>query len=123
MSPSPRPRPAFVYDGDCGFCEKWARWLADRTDPDIDFIPMTDGAGGDVAGVTPEDIKTASVFVDEAGTRHSGADGFAQVLRRSDGAWAILGTVGTLPVARELARASYGLVARNRHRLPGPPDH
>ncbi|MCC5477351.1 DUF393 domain-containing protein [Streptomyces barringtoniae] len=31
--------------------------------------------------------------------------------------------VGALPGVRHLAQAVYGLVARNRHRIPGPWEH
>lgn len=114
-------RPMFVFDGDCGFCTRWARWLGERTGPGIDFVSLRD-SDDRRTGLTTQDIKSASVLIDEAGRHHWGSDGFAQAFRRSPGPWAALGTLGLLPGPRALAQMLYRLVARNRHRLPGPPD-
>jgi len=49
-----------------------------------------------------------------------GAAAVAAVLRECRGAWPLLAMLMRLPVIRNIAELGYQLVARNRHRLPGP---
>ena len=44
----------------------------------------------------------------------------AVVLRECGRGWPLLAALMRLPVIRNVAEVGYGLVARNRHRLPGP---
>ncbi len=108
-----------MFDGDCGFCRKWAAWLEGRLDGSVTFGPYQALDLADF-GLQVEQVQTASYFIDESGRAYRGNRSFARALRRSHGVWKLLGIVGDLPVVRSALRLVYRAVARNRHRLPAP---
>ena len=116
MDPSP---PLFVFDGDCGFCRKWARWLQGRTDPDATFVPFQQLDLGPL-GLVARDVESASYWVDEQGRTFRGNRSIARALRRGPGGWRMLGWIADLPLIRHALTPIYRLVVRNRHRLPAP---
>jgi predicted DCC family thiol-disulfide oxidoreductase YuxK len=118
VDPTP---PFFLYDGECGFCQRWMRWLARRVRDRVEFVPsqsVEDLAG---IGLTDEDVRTASYWVDERGVPHRGNSSIAHALQRADGIWRLVGLALEAPLVRQVAAATYRVVARNRHRLPAPP--
>ena len=117
MDPTP---PFFLYDGECGFCQRWMRWLARRVRHRIEFVPSQSVADLARLGLTDEDVRTASYWVDEQGVPHRGHSSIARALQRAHGFWRFVGLALELPLIRGLAAASYRVVARNRHRLPAP---
>ncbi len=111
--------PVFVFDGDCGFCRRWAAWVERRIGGASTFAPYQ---SLDLAslGLVPADVQRASYWVGEDGRRFRGNRSFAQALRRGRGGWRWLGVVGDLPGPRWAAAALYRVVVRHRHRLPAP---
>lgn len=116
MNPAP---PLFVFDGDCGFCRKWATWVERRIDGGATFVTFQ-SIDLDALGLSVAEVSTASYWVDERGRRFRGNRSFARALRRASGAWRLLGVVGDLPVVRHGLSVVYRWVAGNRHRLPAP---
>jgi predicted DCC family thiol-disulfide oxidoreductase YuxK len=117
MAPPPG---RFVFDGDCGFCRRWAAWVQRRADDAVEFVPYQ---SIDLAatGLTVEQVTTASYFVDPAGRRFRGNRSFTRVLRSSPKRrWRLVGALGDLPVVRWPLTAFYRWVVGNRHRLPAP---
>jgi predicted DCC family thiol-disulfide oxidoreductase YuxK len=112
-------RPLFIYDGDCGFCRKWAGWLDQRVGSAVRFSPFQ--ALEDLArfNLTVDDVQSASYLFEE-GRAYRGGRGIAQALARGNGIWKLLGLVLDLPGARQASARAYRYVARNRHRLPAP---
>lgn len=111
----------FLFDGQCGFCTRWAEWLARRLPEGHDVRPYQSIERLDEFGLTEADVRAASYWVEPSGELHGGPRAFAAALRRGRGLWPVLGVVLGLPVVRSIAAAVYGWVARNRHRLPAPP--
>jgi predicted DCC family thiol-disulfide oxidoreductase YuxK len=111
--------PLFVYDGDCGFCRKWAAWVEHKVVGGVTFVPYQslDLLG---LGLTAEEVQSASYWIDEQGRPFRGNRSFAKALRHSRGAWRGLGIVVDLPGVRVVAGVAYRWVVRNRHRLPAP---
>lgn len=110
--------PVLLYDGDCGFCTKAAGWARRVAKPSVTIaasntVDLTD------LRLTADECEVALQFVAAQGDIHSGAAAVAALLESGKGAWPILGRAMRLPGVRTLARATYRLVARNRHRLPG----
>ena len=116
---SPDP-PFFVYDGDCGFCRKWASWLGRRLPTDTTFVPYQQIDDLAAYGLTDGEVRTASYWVDAARTAHRGSASFAHALRGARAPWALVGAVLRAPLVRLLAARAYTVIARNRHRLPAP---
>lgn len=117
MEPTP---PFFLYDGECGFCQKWMRWLARRVRDRIEFIPSQSVDNLPAFGLSDDDVRTASYWVDENGVAHRGNSSIAHALQQADGAWRLVGLALELPLVRVVAAAAYRVIARNRHRLPAP---
>lgn len=106
-----------VFDGDCGFCTWSALHLERMGHGRLAVLPWQ---RADLAslGLTAEACSAAVQFVGRGG-RGSGAQAIALALLASPQPWRTMGVVLDLPPVRPLAAATYRLVARHRHRLPG----
>ena len=115
---TPVPRPALVYDGDCGFCTRSAA-LARRVLPaDCAVVPWQ-GADLAAVGTTAERARREALWVSRTGEVVGGARAVAAALREAGSGWALLGRLLQLPPIGLLADAVYRVVAANRMRLPG----
>ncbi len=115
-SPPEAGLPALVYDGDCGFCQRCADWIAARLQVDAHVV-TSQQAHLTALGLNPEQAAGAAWWVDAEGAQHRGHRAIAAALRACGGAWAGLGRALTWPGISLLAAGVYQLVARNRHRL------
>lgn len=112
-----------LYDGDCGFCTASARWLEARLGP-FDGLkwPVVRPWHPDDEqryGITPAEADLEIHWVDPSGGISGGADAVLAYGRTGAGIWPWLSRLLGLPLAVQLTRAGYRLIARNRHRLPG----
>jgi predicted DCC family thiol-disulfide oxidoreductase YuxK len=124
------PCPLLVlYDADCGFCTTSSRAMTNRWFRADAEARSFQSVTLDDFGLTVDKCAEKLHVVD--GTRvFTGGQAVALVLRRSRLPWPLVGLLMTLPGVRVLTEWVYGLVARNRHRLPGgsaacempPPD-
>ncbi|MBI5136457.1 MAG: DUF393 domain-containing protein [Nitrospirae bacterium] len=120
--PPPPPRPCLVlYDGACGWCTGWVRWLARRDRAGCFAFAPLEGTTASLYldGPAPPDTL---VVVERAGAGvrlscHSEA--VFRALRRLGGPWRALAALAVVP--RPLTDWGYRLVATRRHRLPGRP--
>jgi predicted DCC family thiol-disulfide oxidoreductase YuxK len=112
--------PVFLFDGDCGFCRKWTRWLQRRLPAGTRFLPYQEVDDLTAYGLTASDLTTASYWITAAGVPHRGAQSFAQALQTARWPWSALGTALSTPPISALADRLYPVIARNRHRLPAP---
>ena len=80
----------FIFDGDCGFCQKWAAWLERRVGTTVRFLPFQ--TLDDLArfGLTVEDVQSASYLI-ESSDAYRGGRGIARALSQSRGAWRLVG--------------------------------
>jgi predicted DCC family thiol-disulfide oxidoreductase YuxK len=108
----------FIFDGECGFCRKWAGWLQHRVGTTARFVPFQ---AVDLAefGLTVQDVQEAS-YLYENGHAYGGGRGFARALRRGRSIWRLVGIVLGAPGDRVVTDNAYRAIARNRHRLPAP---
>jgi predicted DCC family thiol-disulfide oxidoreductase YuxK len=114
---SPRERPILVYDGDCAFCTKCVHVL-ERIEPDAEIVPWQFADLAEL-GITEEQAAAAVQWIQLDGTVRSGHAAIAGVLSTAGRIWKTIGRVLLLPGVSWLAAKGYGLVARNRYRLPG----
>lgn len=110
-------RPVFVFDGDCAFCTSSAR-LLERIGPEAEIVAWQ-LADLDELGITAAQASEAVRWIDAEGVVRSGHEAIAAALGTAGWPWRTAGRVILLPVVSPLAAATYRLVARNRHRLPG----
>lgn len=97
-----------VYDGDCGFCERSARFARDRAHG----LRVADHRSQGL------DHIDAVMLVDDDGRIWSAAPAVSQALRRFRARrWRALGVFLSLPLICAVASLVYALVARNRGRL------
>jgi len=115
--------PLFLFDGECGFCRKWASWLQRRLPADVTFVAYQDVEDLGGYGLTEDDVEAASYWIDQEGAPHGGAGSFACALRQGTGRWAAVGVLLDAPLIGVIAERLYPVVARNRHRLPAPEMH
>jgi predicted DCC family thiol-disulfide oxidoreductase YuxK len=114
--------PLFVYDGACGFCRRWAAWLARRLPVGTTLVASQEIDDLARYGLSPDAVRAASYWIDARGTPHRGAASFAHALRHARAPWRAVGWVLRAPLVRTLADRAYVIVVRNRHRLPAPGD-
>lgn len=111
------PSGTLVYDADCGFCTVCANWLAAHGTATLEPWQALDLES---LGLSTDDVTTAAYWLDADGAVAAhGAGAIAAALRTCRGAYPLLGRFISLPVIRSVAAVAYGVVARNRHRLPG----
>ncbi len=105
-----------LFDADCGLCTRSAGWLATWSAASVEPLQAVDlpTLGIDA---TRADSELPAVLV--SGDVVYGSDAIAAAL--ASGPWWARAASWTmrLPGVRVLGRAVYGIVARNRHRLPG----
>lgn len=111
--------PLLVFDGDCGFCTRSARWIQRRL-PDGVRVEPWQLLNLDELGLTVDDVTGAAWWLSPTQPRPArGHEAIGWALAAAGGVW---GAVGRLIVRRPgswLARPVYAVIARNRHRMPG----
>jgi predicted DCC family thiol-disulfide oxidoreductase YuxK len=103
-----------VYDGECDFCTRLARWVErhDRRGR-VEAKPNQYPGLIESLGLTREEVDRAS-WVVEGGRRFEGAAGISRVLRQLGGVWRVLGYLYLAPPVRWVEDRYYSRVARRR---------
>ena len=105
-----------VYDGDCGFCSRYVRWVQGGR-RQVEATPYQ-RVDLDRFGLAASQLQKEAVWVDGE-TSAAGAAAIGHSLCTAGGGRALLGRVLLVwPISRA-AQAVYGVVARNRHHLGG----
>ena len=110
-----------VFDGDCGFCTSTARWIEPRLPADARVEPWQSLDLAQI-GLSEDDVKSASWWIDADGTLHRGHQSVGRALVSGGGIWGLAGRAIITPPISWLARSVYSLVVRFRYRLPGATD-
>ena len=106
--PHALPPATLVYDGDCGFCERSARFALDRSAN----LRIADHRSQGL------DHIDAVMLIDDNGNVWSAAPAVSQALRRFRARrYRILGLLISLPPVCVIAGMVYSLIARNRGRI------
>lgn len=114
------PEPVVVFDGTCGFCRATVTRLA-RT-PRLRLASrLLPYQNADLAsyGLTHQEARERMWLVQD-GQLHGGAQAFAAWFATGGPTARAVGRTLTLPGVRHTTEAAYRLIARNRHRIPGP---
>lgn len=108
-----------IYDADCGFCTRSARWLAQGQDWQAVPWQAVDLAS---LGLTEQMVSTAAYWTDDGVVTAAGPRAISAALRSHRGWRRAAGVLIDLRPVRPLARAVYRVVATNRHAMPGGTD-
>jgi predicted DCC family thiol-disulfide oxidoreductase YuxK len=111
-------RALLIFDGDCGFCSRCARFVARRMPTTAEVKPWQ---RVDLAayGVDAERTQRELVWVGTDGRVAGGAQAIARLLLDCGGVWAVPGALLRVPPFRWIGHGLYRLVANNRYRMPG----
>ena len=108
-------RLTLVYDGECVFCERLARWVEGRDRRGrIAARPNQEAGLIERLGLSREEVARASWAVDPGGGRFEGAAGVNRVLRELGGGWAAVAWLYQVPPVRWVEDSYYTRVARKR---------
>lgn len=104
-----------VYDGECEFCGRLARWVR-RRDRKGRVVVRANQEPGLLTelGLTREDVDRASWAVEPGGRRFEGAGAVSRVWRELGGVWRVLGALYLVPPLGWVADRYYARVARRR---------
>ncbi len=109
-----------MYDGDCAFCARSARFARRWVDRAERFeIHQWQELDLAALGLTPKDCDAAAQFVEPDGSIRSGHRAIASALRHGAPGWRLLGVLLTAPGVSVVAEHAYAWVAAHRHELPG----
>lgn len=119
VSSSVRPQ-MLVYDGDCRFCVRRARWFRKKipkvSQGNVSAVAWQDLNLGEV-GLAEDAVAREAVWVDEDGKQFTGHAAIAKSLIHIGGLWGVAGRLLRVPPISWIARLVYRVVAANRHRL------
>jgi predicted DCC family thiol-disulfide oxidoreductase YuxK len=110
-----------VFDGDCGFCTRCARWAVRHGQGRVRVEPWQ-RLDLDQLGLTENEVTTAAYWVDDQG-RTSGAHlAVGRCLEAIGGPYRPVGWLLRHRPVSWAASPAYRLLARNRHQMPGSSD-
>lgn len=111
-----------VYDGDCRFCVRRARWFRKKI-PKVSQSNVVAVAWQDLnlteVDLSEDVVAREAVWVDEEGRQFTGHDAIAKSLIHIGGPWGVAGRLMRVPPISWIARLVYRVVAANRHRISG----
>jgi predicted DCC family thiol-disulfide oxidoreductase YuxK len=109
--------PVIIYDGGCSFCRHWIAWFDAHLASPVRPKPSTNATLA-MHGVSRADADASVQWVAES-DRASGARAVAAWFKTSSKLrWRILGRLISFRPVTPFAETAYGVIARNRHRLP-----
>lgn len=95
---APERHPIFVYDGDCAFCTRTARW-AERRLGGRAAVEAWQALDLGALGLTIHDVTTAAWWIDGE-RRDRGHRSIGRALVAIGGAWGIVGRLLLVPRSR-----------------------
>lgn len=108
-----------VYDGDCSFCT-WSATQGRRLlKADVTLVPWQRADLG-ALGLDRTAVTRAVQWIGADGAARAGHRAIAAWLIASGLPWSLAGRLMLTPPVSWLAAGGYRIVARNRHRIPGP---
>lgn len=104
--------PAFIYDGSCGFCQRWvgrARRI-DKTGV-VRYVPLQEPEAWALSGRHYDALSQAAHFVREDGAVFAGAAAVRELLRHLRGG-KVMAALMSVPGVMPVAERCYAYIAR-----------
>ncbi len=111
----PREKPLLLYDGECGFCQRWARRGERIAGHNVDFIPFEQAVSRFPEIPEPEFLQAVQL-IECDGRAYSGAEAVVRVLAMQPVLRALQWLYDYLPGFSRFSEWLYGVIARNRAR-------
>ena len=111
-----------IYDSDCGFCTRSARWLAGRRADRVALQPAQTAPDLAALGITDEDVAQRAYWQDARGNVVGGSQAIAAALVARGGFALAAGRLIGSPFMAPAAEASYRWIAAHRYQMPGSTD-
>jgi len=111
--------PVLLYDGDCGFCT-WTATKGQRLLPADVTIQAWQRADLSALNVTREAATRAVQWIAPGKPPLAGYRAISAWLVASGMPWSLAGRVMRIPPVSWIADGCYRVVAKERHRIPGP---
>lgn len=112
------PRPMWLYDGDCGPCDKSAARFRSRMRPPVELRPYQSVDLAEL-GISETDVHLGPILVRTDGSYVVGPESVGEMMRMSRAPYRGIGAVMLAPGIRQLLRAAGPGLYRQRQRLPG----
>lgn len=109
-----------IYDADCGFCTRSAKWLA--RGGKVNIKPWQGIRDLEAIGLTEKMVEAAAYWADGGKIEAVAEAAIAWSLIAKGGVWRLAGRIILLPGIRFIASRVYKVIARNRHNMPGGTD-
>jgi predicted DCC family thiol-disulfide oxidoreductase YuxK len=108
-------RLTLVYDGECEFCTRLARWVERRDRHGrISARPNQEPGLIHSLGLAREEVDRAAWAVERGGAKFEGAAGISRVLRELGGGWPVVAALYRVRPIRWVEDRYYARVARRR---------
>jgi hypothetical protein len=114
-------RPIFLFDGDCGVCQKGTDAIRAKVRPPVDIMAYQSVDLADL-GVSEADVLEGPVLMRTDGTHIIGPLGMAEMLRSARAPYRYMGNLMLIPGLRHALRTLGPVMYQNRSRLPGSND-
>jgi len=111
----PRERPLLLYDGECGFCQRWARRGERSAGHQVDFVPYQQAASR-FPEISEADFLLAVQLIECDGRVYSGAEAVIRVLALRSALRGLRWLYDYLPGFGRFSEWIYRVVARHRTR-------
>jgi predicted DCC family thiol-disulfide oxidoreductase YuxK len=104
-----------VYDGECDFCGRLARWVERRDRAHRVLVTPSQEPGLiEGLGLTSAEVGRAAWAVEPGGRRFEGAAAINRVMRELGGGWSLAASLYGVAPIRWVEDRYYGRVARRR---------
>lgn len=107
-------RVTLVYDGECEFCTRLARWVERAARERVSVRANQEAGVIEALGLTREEVGRAAWAVEASGRKFEGAAAINRVLRELGGVWSVIGSVYLVAPFAWLEDRYYSRVARRR---------
>ena len=108
-------RVTLVYDGECEFCTRLARWVERQDRRGRVSVRANQEAGLiESLGLTREEVGRAAWAVEASGRKFAGAAAINRVLRELGGGLELIGSLYQVAPVKWVEDRYYGRVARRR---------